>query len=65
MEEKEIEEIKSRIDAMTQIEMARHWRFAPSDDPIFRRDLPLYRHFMKRFKELGGLTSEISKRIGW
>jgi hypothetical protein len=27
--------------------------------------LPLFEYFNKRFKELGGFTPEISKKIGW
>jgi hypothetical protein len=46
---------------MSQEEMARLWRFAPSGHPVFSNDLPLF----GRFEELGGMTPEISKKIGW
>jgi hypothetical protein len=57
------EEMKQRIDAMTREEMAHHWRFAPSGDPMFQGDTGEY--FSKRFKELGGFSPAISKNIGW
>ena len=65
MEETEINEWKEAIDNMSQTEMARMFRFAPSGHPVFSRDLPLYDHFQERFKFLGGMTPEISKKIGW
>ena len=61
----EIEQLENEIDSMSQMDMARRWRFARSGDPMFRSDLPLYEKFEKRFKELGGFTPEISKAIGW
>ena len=63
--EAQIQEHKDRIDGMSQTQMARLQRFSPSGNPIFRSDLPLYDYFKKRFDELGGMTPEISKRIGW
>lgn len=65
MTEEEIRQHKVDIDKMTQKQMARLHRFAPSGHPYFRTDLPLYVYFEKRFAELGGWTSEISKEIGW
>jgi len=65
MEENEIEEWKKRIDGMGHLEMARMWRFFPSGHPVFNSQLPLFEHFQKRFKELGGMTPAISKAIGW
>lgn len=53
------------IGKMKQEEMERLWRFAPSGHPIFDCTLPLFEAFSKRFKELGGMTPTISKRIGW
>ncbi len=57
------EQLKKEIDSMSQEDMAYKWRFAPSGDPMFQDEAGDY--FEKRFKELGGFTSEISKRIGW
>ncbi|KKM23964.1 hypothetical protein LCGC14_1609960 [marine sediment metagenome] len=65
MEEKEIEEHKKKIDEMSQTDMARLWRFAPSGHLYFKSDLPLSKQFHNRFKELGGITPKISKAIGW
>jgi len=56
-------EMEAKIDLMTQEEMCRAWRFAPPGDPMFQGETGEY--FMKRFKERGGMTPEISKRLGW
>ena len=61
----EIDEHINHINSMTQMEMATLYRFAPSGHPYFDSSLPLSEHFMKRFKELGGMTTAISKQIGW
>lgn len=62
----EIEQFKKEIDAMSQMAMAKLWRFAPSGHPYFRNDIPeLSKRFNKRFAKLGGFTPEISKAIGW
>ena len=53
-----------RIDAMTHLEMAAFWRFAPSSDPIVQGS-DLWELFEKKFKEFGGMTPEMSKRIGF
>lgn len=65
MTEQEIQGWKNKIDAMSQIEMASLLRFAPAGHPVFRSDLPLYDYFQGRFNALGGMTPEISKKIGW
>lgn len=57
------DEMKRKIDALTREEMARHWRFATLGDPMFRGDGGKY--FEQRFKEFGGFSPEISKKIGW
>lgn len=59
------EEIIEEINNMSHEEMARLWRFAPSGSIYFDRTKPFYKIFEKRFKELGGMTPEISKKIGW
>ena len=61
--EKLDEELKKRIDSMSREDMARAWRFAPSGDPRFQGAAGKY--FEERFKELGGFSPEISKKIGW
>lgn len=57
------EENKKKIDNMTQVEMAMKVRFAPVGDPLFLDDVGKY--FYKVFNKKGGMTPEISKRIGW
>lgn len=63
--QEEIDNWKNKIEVMTRVEMAYFRRFAPSGHPIFRDDLPLYKLFEARFAELGGISPEISKEIGW
>lgn len=53
------------INNLSQIELARLYRFAPSGHPYFDSHLPLYEIFLERFTSLGGMTTEISKAIGW
>ena len=62
----QIERWKADINQMDRIEMANLRRFAPSGHPVFdSQNIGLYEHFERRFKELGGMTSAISKEIGW
>ena len=66
LSQKEKEDWIERIKQMSQIEMARLWRFAPSGHPIFSTlNDPLFQIFEERFQELGGMTPKISKAIGW
>lgn len=60
----EEEEIK-KINSMSQIEMARLWRFAYVGHDYFNSKLPFFKVFEERFKKLGGMTPAISKEIGW
>ena len=58
---KEIEMWKVEIDGMSQREMARLWRFAPSGHPCF--SVPeIIDYFNERFE---GMTPELSEEIGW
>ena len=58
------EKTKEQIDNMTHEQMARLWRFEPSGSKWFLGETGEY--FKKRFWEhFGGITTEISKRIGW
>lgn len=61
----EIEKMKQNIMGMDQFSMAHMQRFTKSGHPYFRSDLPLYEVFKARFAELGGMTPEISKELGW
>lgn len=65
MTPEEIEEHKAKIDTLSQLEMARLWRFVRAGHPYFNSELPLYEHFKARFEKLGGMTPEISKQLGW
>lgn len=54
---------KQRIDSMSQFDMAHMWRFSPTGEPLLQGDTGDY--FSKVFREKGGFTPEISKRLGW
>ena len=62
-ESRERVKLKARILLMSREEMASKWRFAPSGDPMFHGSVGKF--FEERFKELGGFSPEISKKIGW
>ena len=64
MTKAENEEIE-KIHQMSQLEMARLWRFAPSGHPYFDTTKPFWNVFKNRFDDLGGFTPVISKAIGW
>lgn len=64
MTDEEIQKHKADIDKLSHEEMARLWRFSLAGRPYFRVG-PVSAYFDKRFQELGGFTSEISKKIGW
>ena len=59
------EQIEAEINALTREQMCRLWRHAPSGHRYFNTSGPYWEIFDKRFKELGGFTPEISKKIGW
>jgi hypothetical protein len=56
-------EQKSEIDAMPQIAMARLWRFAEDGHPLLSGETGKY--FSQVFNSRGGMTTEISKALGW
>lgn len=57
------QKIKEQIDAMSQEELCRKWRFAIPGDLMLQGEEGEY--FAKRLTEKGGFTPEISKRLGW
>ena len=59
----ELAKRKAEIDAMTLEELAGHHRFDPSGSRYVQREI--YDYFSDRFEALGGMTPELSKRIGW
>ena len=60
-----LEEEIEIINNMSREEMCSLWRFAPVGHKYFQRGNGLTEAFDKRFKDLGGFSSEISKNIGW
>jgi len=65
MSESDDQKMIDDINKMTHMEMAMLWRFAPTGHPFFDHTLPYYAIFKKRYDEFGGMTPEISKKIGW
>lgn len=65
MTELEIKKQKELIDKMSHYQMASLYRFAPAGHPYFDCTNPLSSYFTNRFKQLGGMTSIISKQLGW
>ena len=65
MTDQEVRYWEEKIKTMSHEEMATLWRFAPIGHPLISRAYPLAEKFKKRFKDLGGMTPEISKKIGW
>jgi len=65
MTEEEIQKHKADIDGMSREAMCRLWRFAPPGHPYFVSGSEVHEYFNKRFKELGGFSPQISKKIGW
>ena len=55
--------IKREIDEMTYEQMARALRFSPSGSPLFIGKN--FEYFHDRFESFGGMTVEVSRRIGW
>ncbi len=53
------------VSSMTHEEMARHQRFDLVGSKFFKGGTPLSDAFTKRFESLGGMTTEISKKIGF
>jgi len=60
-----VEQNLQEIEGMTRVEMARLMRFAPSGHPFFITGSEEWEKFSKRFASLGGMSTEISKEIGW
>lgn len=54
--------LKSQVDALSRLEMARIWRFAASGHPLLSGEAGSY--FKQRFSELGGFSPAISKALG-
>jgi hypothetical protein len=57
--EEELAKMKTEIDALSQYDMARMWRFAPTGHPFFQP--PLGKYFEDKFHEKGGFNPSISK----
>ena len=65
MSSKELQKWKNKIDKMSQEECCRLHRFASIEHPIFIHHNNLHKYFQTHFKDLGGFTPELSKKIGW
>ena len=65
MNNREIDDWKKTIDEMSHEELAALHRFAPAGHPVFNINFPISGYFEDRFKELGGMTPEVSRKIGY
>ena len=50
------------IDNYNQVQMCEQWRFSPLG---YFQNGEIYNYWEKRFKELGEMTPQVSKLIGW
>lgn len=55
--------LKAQIDEMSHKELAYYWRFAASGSPLVSGEVGDY--FKEVFAKKGGMTTAISKEIGW
>ena len=55
---------KVMISALSHEGMCRAYRFAPVGHPWFIADTYLWAWFCMRFSKFGGMTTEMSKKIG-
>lgn len=60
----EIDLVIAEINDLSHEEMARLWRFAKIGHAYFDNRLPYREVFMERWNSFGGMTTELSKRIG-
>lgn len=52
------------VDKMSHLKLCQLWRFAPIG--FWQQDDPVSDHAKNRlFNDLGGITTEISKALGW
>lgn len=58
-------DIIREIHGLSHYQMADLWRFAPSGHKYFDKEKPYWPIFKKRWDELGGMTTAISKQLGW
>lgn len=65
MSDEEVVAEKAKIDALSHLEMAKLYRFAPSGHPYFDSAMVVSQYFFGRWVRLGGMTPELSKQIGW
>lgn len=65
MTEQERIECKKEIDEMSQWKMAYLQRFSTVGLPAFNIDNDLYDYFKESSQKKGGMTSRLSKELGW
>jgi len=64
MTEEEAKEWALRINQMSHIDLVRAYRFTPAGHPVFL-NTRLQKVFDMRLKSMGGITSAVSKTVGW
>ncbi len=67
LSDEELVKYTYEINNLSQYRACYLLRFCGRDDPesIYFTNRQLYIMFSKRFKEVGGMTPEISKQLGW
>lgn len=53
------------VEVFTHEDMARLWRFCPAGTIWFDPNHPACWAFAEKWARLGGMTPELSKKIGW
>jgi hypothetical protein len=53
------------VEAASRVQLARWWRFLRSAHADNEQEQAVQKRYQERFDELGGMTPEISKQIGW
>lgn len=53
-----------KIYSMSQFEMAKMWRYSSLGHKYFDTSKPYWEVYKRHFQELGGMTTEISKKLG-
>jgi len=59
-----ITKLKAEIDTMSHFDLAYTWRFSPPGNRYFTIS-EVFQYFKKTLKDKGGITPEISKKMGW
>jgi len=65
MTEEQIKKSKFNIDKLSHERLAWLWRFNTRANHPYFTNKELFKYLEKKFNEFGGMTPQISKKIGW